>query len=191
MFLSKNNVCLQMLIKTDSEFVHKLIINYDYVVHKFWPLFWTTLKQIVNTFEKSSGFVNTIIRNSDYCVRKFWPWFRNYDYVLVAAVVNLSTNIRPHLYQTPIKRRHLNVEVWFDQTSTTLRSHSDYIFINYDYVLIIFNYLVEGLFKEIVIISENKLSEFVNKLIINYDCVIHKLWLLFDQHLQAIIIICV
>ena len=148
-------------------------------------------KQIVDTSEESLGFVNKLIRNSDYCVHRCWPWFRHYDYVLVAAIVNLSTKLRPHLYQTPTKRRHLNVEFWFDQTSTTLNSNYDYIFINYDYVFRNFDYLVEGLFKPIVIISEEKLSELVDELITNCDYAIHKLWLLFDQHLQAIIIICV
>ena len=161
-----------------------LSTNYDFC-------FEQPFKQIVNTSEQSPGLVNTIIRNSDYCVRKFWPWFRNYDYVLVAAaVVNLPIKLRPHLYQTQTKRRHLNVEVRFDWTSTTLRSNADYIFIKYDHVFKCFSYLVEGLFETIVITYETILPEFVNKLIINYDYVIHKLWLLFDQHLHAIIIIC-
>ena len=128
-----------------------LSTNYD-------VCFEQPFKQILKTSEQSSGFMNKLIRNYDYRVHKFWPWFRNYDYALVAEIVNLSTKLRPHLYQTPTKRRHPNVEVWFDQTSTTLRSNYDHNFINYDYVFRHYDYLVEGLFKTVLIISENKLS---------------------------------
>ena len=126
-----------------------LSANYDYC-------FKQPVKQIVNTLKEYSGFVNNIVRNSDYCIYKFWLWFRKYDYVLVAAIVNLSTTLRPHVYQTPTKLRHLNVEVWFDQTSTTLRSNSDYSFINSEYFFRNYDYLVEGLFKAVTIISESK-----------------------------------
>ena len=152
--MSKANVCLQMLVKKDSEFVHQLIRNYDYVVHKFWLLVWTTLQTNSQHFWK-------IIRVCEYNNQKFrlpcpqiLTMVQKLWHVLVAVVVNLSTKLRPHLYQTPTKRRHLNVEAWFDQTSTTLRSNSDYIFINYAYVFRHSNYLVEGWFNTVVVTSE-------------------------------------
>ena len=38
-----------MLINKDSEIVHKLIRNYDYVVHTFWHMFCTPFKLRVGT----------------------------------------------------------------------------------------------------------------------------------------------
>ena len=107
---NNHNVCI-----SQSGIMSVLSTNSDYC-------FQQPFKQIIKTSETSSWFVNKLIRNSDYCIHKFWICFRNYDYVLVAAIVNLSTKLRPHLYQTPTKLRHLNVEIRFDQTSTTLRS---------------------------------------------------------------------
>ena len=144
-------------------------------------------KQITNTSKQTSGFVYKLIRNSEYFIHKVWLCFRNYDYVLVAAIIKLSTKLRPQLYQTPTKLRRLHVEVRFDHTSFKLWIYSQKIWL----FLRSYDYLFKCLVKPIVIIYEQKLSELVDKLTIPDDYVIHKLWLLFDQHLQHITMFCV
>ena len=131
---SSHNVCI-----SQSEIMSVLSTNYGYC-------FKQPFKHIVRTSESASCFVNRIVRHSDHCIHKFWLCFRTYDYVLGAAIVNLSTTLRPHLNQTPTKLRHINVEAWFDQTSTTLRSNSDCNFINYDHFPEIMTIWLKGCF---------------------------------------------
>ena len=179
--LSNNN---QILFINWSEIAIMLSTSCDYC-------FEQPFKQIVNTFWKTSGFVNQVVRNSDYFIHKFWLCFRNHDYDLVAAVVNFvnqtSTTRVPNSGQTSTPRCRSLVRPNFDHISFKLWIYFQKIWLfprSYEY-------LFKGLFETIVILFDRKLSEFVDQLIVHDDYVTHKLWLLFDQHLQHIIIICV
>ena len=133
---NNHNVCI-----SQWEIMNVLSTNSDYC-------FKQPFKQIIETFEKSSRFVNKLSSNSDYCIHKLWLCFKNYDCVLVAAVINLSTKLRPHVNQTPTKFRHLNVEVRFGQTSTTIRSNYDCNFMNYDHFPEIMTIWLKGCFTQ-------------------------------------------
>ena len=110
-----------MLIKKDSEFVHNLIRNYDYVVHRFWLLFWTTLQTNSQHFWKS-------IRVCEYnnqkfrslcpqiltMVQKLWLCFGCYGNQLVNQT---STTFIPNSDQTSTPKCRSWVRPNFDHTS--------------------------------------------------------------------------